>query len=237
MIQPKHYPEYVGQSLVLEPAPFVALVDDDNPWVEGLFFTAMVGVLVGIAKLVGGWLLTASLPDPAAVRQVLMQGLIGSGFLTQAADPLAAQASLRQALDLFFTQAGYGSGALGLLVLILVPTSYILQWLYFGVVGHGIARLMGGTGHLSHALGAMSLMAAPRVLLLLAALPFVSVGSGLLLVWSLLIVYRALEISHELSWQRAGIATVLLFAGFLILLLALGALLAGTLSLMWGGVQ
>jgi hypothetical protein len=236
MIQPRNYPEFIGQSLMLEPEPFVALVDDDNPWIEGLFLTAVAGVLVGIAKLIGGWLLTASLPASASVLEVLMQGLTGSGILGQMADPVAAQAGLRQVINLLFVQSGYGSGALGLLVLILVPISYIGQWLYFGLVGHGIARLMGGTGTLGQSFGAMSLMVAPRILLLLTVIPFVSVGSTLLLVWSTLIVFRALEVSHELGWQQAAIATVILLVGFVLLLMLIGGLVAGGISLWLGGV-
>ena len=235
MIQPRTYPKYVGQALVLEPDPSVALVDDDNPWVEGLFLTVMIGALVGLAKFAGSWLLTATLPAPATVLEVLIHGIANSGILAQASDPVAAEVAVRQALTLLFTQQGYGSGWVKLLALVLVPLSYVLQWLYFSLAGHGIARLFGGTGQFGQTLGAMSLMAAPRILLLTTALPFVSVGAMLPLVWSLLIVYRALEISHELSWQRAGLVTLILVAGFVLLLALTGGALAAGLSLWLGG--
>ncbi len=235
MIQPGNYPKYVGQALVLEPDPFVALADDDNPWVEGLFFTVMIGVLVGFAKFVGSWLLTASLPAPAAVLEVLIHGIANSGLLAQAADPIAAESSLRQILSMLFTQQGFGSGWVKLLALILVPLSYLLQWLYFGLAGHGIARLMGGTGQLGQTLGAVSLMAVPRILLVATILPFVSIGATLPLVWSLLIVYRALEISHGLSWQRAALSTVILTLGFGFLMLLAGGAVALSLPLFLGG--
>lgn len=45
MLQPQNYPRLIGQALVLEPEPFVEMVDDDNPWVEGLFLCACIGVL------------------------------------------------------------------------------------------------------------------------------------------------------------------------------------------------
>ncbi len=235
MIQPRTYPKYIGQALVLEPDPFVALVDDDNPWVEGLFLTVMIGALVGLAKFAGSWLLTATLPAPATVLEVLIHGIANSGILAQASDPVAAEAATRQALTLIFTQQGFGSGWVKLLALILVPLSYVLQWLYFSLAGHGIARLFGGTGQLGQTLGAMSLMAAPRILLLATVLPFVTVGTTLPLVWSLLIVYRALEISHDLSWQRAGLVTLILVAGFVVIFALTGGALAAGLSMWLGG--
>lgn len=235
MIQPHSYPNYIGQALVLEPAPFVALVDDDNPWIEGLFLTVMIGVVVGFAKFVGSWLLTAALPAPSAVLEVLIKGFADSGLLAQAADPVAAEAGLRQLVTLSFTQMGFGSGWTKLLALILVPLSYLLQWLYFGLAGHGIARLLGGSGQLDQTLGAMSLMAAPRILLVATALPFVSIGAMLPLVWSLLIAHRALAISHDLSWQRAGLATLFLSLGFLLLMLLVGGALAAGITVWLGG--
>ena len=196
---------------------------------------AMIGVLVGFAKFVGSWLLTASLPAPAAVLEVLIHGIANSGLLAQAADPVAAESSVRQVLSLLFTQQGFGSGWVKLLALILVPLSYLLQWLYFGLAGHGIARLMGGTGQLNQTLGAVSLMAVPRILLVTTVLPFVSIGATLPLVWSLLIVYRALQISHGLSWQRAALATVILTLGFGFLMLLAGGAVALSLPLFLGG--
>lgn len=103
MIQPRTYPKYIGQALVLEPNPFVALVDDDNPWVEGLFLAVLIGALVGLAKFAGSWLLTATLPAPATVLEVLIHGIANSGILAQASDPVATEAATRQALTLLFT--------------------------------------------------------------------------------------------------------------------------------------
>ena len=78
MLQPQNYPRFIGKALLLEPDPFVEMVDDDNPWIEGLFLCACIGVLVAVAQLIGRLLLTASLPSSDAllntVLQILRQG-------------------------------------------------------------------------------------------------------------------------------------------------------------------
>jgi len=53
MIQPQSYPALVSKALVLDAEPFIALSDDDDPWVEGLFLTIGVGFLVGVALVIG----------------------------------------------------------------------------------------------------------------------------------------------------------------------------------------
>jgi hypothetical protein len=42
----------------------------------------------------------------------------------------------------------------------------------------------------------------------LTLVPFVSVSGLLLGVWALLIAYRAVEVTHDLSWQRSALATL-----------------------------
>ena len=50
MLRPKAYPEMMGKALVFESEPFITMVEDDNPWVEGLFMVIVVGVAVGLAS-------------------------------------------------------------------------------------------------------------------------------------------------------------------------------------------
>ncbi len=56
MLEPQLYPELVARALVLDPEPFEAMHDDDNPWVEGLALTAIIGMAAGLAQAIGGWL-------------------------------------------------------------------------------------------------------------------------------------------------------------------------------------
>jgi len=95
-----------------------------------------------------------------------------------------------------------------------------VQWLLFGLVGHLVAKGMGGAGALNQTLGATALAIAPQTLLLFCIIPFVSVSGALLFVWSLLVAYRAMEVAHQLPWRRAVWAAVI--PGLVILVLAGG---------------
>lgn len=209
MLQPKTYPELVGKALVLEAEPFLTLAEDDNPWVEGLFLVTCVGVLLGGAHLVGGLLWTASLPPTDAVREALLPGI--QQIATQmgmAFDPLQMDAAFRQFWGWGAGFFGYQGGASRLFFALLEPIWMVLQWLFLALATFGAARLLGGKGTLVQTLGTTALAVAPYAIGLLTVIPFVSVNALLLTVWSLLIVYRAIEISHDLSWQRAALATM-----------------------------
>ena len=103
---------------------------------------------------------------------------------------------------------GYAGGWSLLTPLVATPFWLILWWLFFGLVAFGAARAAGGHGTLNRTLGAAALMVAPHILLLLSIVPFVSVSSALLTVWSMLIGYRAVQVTHHLAWNRALIATL-----------------------------
>ena len=209
MLQPKSYPELVGKALVLEAEPFLTMAEDDNPWVEGLFLVTCVGVLLGGAHFIGGLLWTASLPPADAVREALLPSVqqlfarIGLG-----GDPLQVEATFRQFWQWGAGFFGYQGGFSRFFFALLEPIWLVLQWFLLALTTFGAARLLGGKGTLVQTLGTSALSAAPYVLGFLTIIPFVSVNGLLLAVWSILIIYRAVEIVHDLSWQRAAIAVV-----------------------------
>ncbi len=210
MLQPKSYPELVGKALVLEGEPFITLVDDDDPWVEGLFLVVVFGLLIGTAKFVGGLLLTISLPPSDAMLEALALGW------RQMADPLnlgaggeTIEAFLRQQWNSAALLIGYGGGWARLLTFIITPALFIAQWLLYGLIGYGIARVLGGRASLNQTLGATALVVAPQIFLLFEIVPFATVSGVMIGVWSLLIAYRALQIAHELPWQKAAWAASL----------------------------
>lgn len=227
MLQPKTYPELIGKALVLEAEPFVTLVEDDNPWVEGLFLTASLGFVIGVAHLIGSLLMTASLPSVAAVQAALLQAWRqfspnwGAGV-----DLTAVEGRIRQVSSTVMALNGYGGGWFHLFTLVTTPFALVLQWLMVGLIVFGMARALGGRGTLNQTLGATALMVAPHALSLLTVIPFVSVGNLLLTTWSLLIVYRAAEVTHELPWQRA-IWVALAPLGFMLLLAIVASFLIG----------
>lgn len=225
MLQPKRYPEMMGKALVLDADPFVTLADDDNPWIEGLFLVTLVGAALAVAHLLRGLLLTASLPPSEAMLVAVWQSLRDL-FLAGAApgtDLAGLEAAMRQAWNWSASMVGLQGGAGRLLIALIAPLTLLMQWLVFGLVSHVAARALGGHGKLTQTLGATALVAAPRLLLILTVIPFVAVSQLLLAVWALLITYRAIEVVHDLSWQRAAWATIITFL-FSALLFAASAL-------------
>jgi hypothetical protein len=234
MLQPKTYPALVGKALTLDAEPFLTLVEDDNPWVEGLFLVTCVGSAAAVAGLAGGLLLTASLPDADAVRETLIQSAQRLlPLVAPAADTAAVEATLRANWPWATGLLGYGVGLARLFAALLTPVGLVAQWLFLGLVSHAAAKWLGGTGKLGQTLGATALSSAPYVLAVLTVVPFVTVPWLLLAVWGLLIAYRGVEVAHDLPWQRAVLAV--LAAPALLLLLALaGAGLMGLLLALGG---
>lgn len=232
MLQPQNYPRFIGKALLLEPDPFVEMVDDDNPWIEGLFLCACIGVLVAVAQLIGNFLLTASLPPSEAllntVLQSLRQGTAGGETLIE------LENALRSGWPLLLAYSGYDTVGFSLLTLATTPLGLIGQWLFFGLASHLLARAAGGQGTLPQTLGAVALSNAPRLLYLFTVIPFVSVASVLIHVWGVLIAFRGLEVAHELPPGPAALVAV---GTYLLLLLvsAVAALAFGALLLIAGG--
>ncbi len=232
MLQPQNYPRFIGKALLLEPDPFVEMVDDDNPWIEGLFLCACIGVLVAVAQLIGSLLLTASLPPSDAllntVLQTLRQGTAGGETLFE------IERTLRNGWPLLLAYSGYDSVGFRLLTLATTPLGLIGHWLLFGFVSHLLARAAGGQGTLAQTLGAVALSNASRLLYLFTVIPFVSVAAVLIHVWGILIAFRGLEVAHELPPRPAALVAV----GTYLLLLLVSAAVAvafGALLLIAGG--
>jgi hypothetical protein len=234
MLQPRTYPELIGKALVLEAEPFVTLVDDDEPWVEGLFLTLSVGVVAGIARLIGGLLLSASLPPANGMIEAVVNGWQRfNTLLTLTNTPQAMDATLRQWWWWLTLVNGYDSGWLRLLTLISTPLSFVAVWLVSASVVYLVARAWGGSGTFNQTLGATALVAAPHIFSILHIFPFVSVSALLLTVWGVLILYRAAEVAHNLPWQRALIVALtplgvaLLFGLAALFLLSMRMLIGG----------
>ena len=235
MLQPKTYPELVGKALVLEAEPFLTLAEDDNPWVEGLFLVTCVGVLLGGAHLVGGLLLTASLPPADAVREALLLSVQQLAAQLGAGDPAQVEATFQQIWKWVAGLIGYQGGAARFFFALLEPIRLVVQWFVLALVIHGAARLLGGRGRVVQTLGTTALAVAPQILGVLTVIPFVSVSGLLLGTWALLIAYRAVEVTHDLSWQRSALAVLAAPAVLVLISFFVGAFSAFLLAL-GGGV-
>lgn len=232
MLEPQQYPDMVAKALVLDEEPFINMIDDDNPWVEGLALTAAIGLLAGAAQTIGGWLTAAAMPDPVALGNTLEAAMRQLATVTNLA-PEVADALAGPAWNAVSSFTGYGGGWGTLIPLLATPFTLILWWLFFGFVTFGAARAAGGNGTLNSTLGASALMVAPQILLLLSIVPFAAVSGALLSVWGLLIGYRAVQTAHDLPWGRAALVTLIPY--LVALLLAPVLALAFLLGLTAGG--
>jgi hypothetical protein len=225
MLEPQLYPELVAKALVLEDEPFVHMMEDDNPWVEGLALTTAVGLLAGAAQVVGGWLTANTLPDPQAVQNTLLAG--GRQLATVSnLPPEVVDALVGPAWNLFSAVSGYAGGWTHITPLIATPLLFIVWWIFFAFITYGGARAAGGHGSLNDTVGATALMVAPQVLLAFSVIPFVTVSSLLLSAWGLLIGYRAVQTTHQLSWARAALVTIVPYVLALLIVPLLAAAFA-----------
>lgn len=216
MLEPQTYPTMVAKALVLDDEPFTTMVEDDNPWVEGLALTVIVGMIAGTAQTIGGWLTTISLPDATTVENALLTGWRQFSAATSL-PPTVTEAIFTRMWGAAAGWTGYAGGWGILTPLIATPALLIAWWLFFALVAFAAARALGGHGSLNSMLGAAALMVAPQVLVFLSIVPFVTVSSALLGVWGLLIGYRAVQSTHHLPWRRAVFATLIPYAALLLL--------------------
>jgi hypothetical protein len=211
MLQPKSYPEFVAKALVLDTEPFEAMTDDDNPWIEGLTFIVAIGLLAGLARAVGGALTVAALPPSGAALAAILQGW-QQAAAALGISPAPVETVIGQAWQTAALAGGYTNPWSHLLSVIFTPMAAVVGWFILSAIVFAAAKALGGAGSFNGTLGAMSLIAAPQVLLFLTVVPFVAVSGALLAVWAALIAYRGVQVAHDLSWQRAAWATVIGYA-------------------------
>jgi len=221
MLQPRAYPEFVTKALVLDNDPFEAMVDDDNPWMEGFVLVVMVSLLAGLALALGGWLTAATLPAPEAALTTLLQGGRQLAALLSLPAPIVEQV-IEDVWALMTLGTGYAGGWSHLLPIISVPGMALVWWVFFSVAAFGIARAFGGNGALRTTFGATALTVAPLSFLILSIVPFAGVSSVMLAVWGALIGYRAIHVAQELDWRRAALTTLIVYAIAGLALLLLG---------------
>lgn len=215
-------------ALFLERGAYTTMSTSKSPVTKGLVILLILGLALGVAGFISATLEWASSPSLYAIQETVLE-------LNQQApwwrfierDPQSMQ-MFEQIWDQVWQFVGFmvPTPASSLSGLILQPLGLILNWLIFGLVLHLFARLLGGTAALGQTLGATALAAAPQLLGLLTALPFVVVaGIG---TWTLLCRYMAVRVTHDLSWGRA-LWSVLLTTIALVLIGVILAVAAGIL--------
>ncbi|MBX7237198.1 MAG: YIP1 family protein [Caldilineales bacterium] len=210
------------RGLLLETTAYDEAGDDDRPFVDGFFLVVLVGVILGLAALLGSLFDWATTPNLGQIKDIIFDALRAMPWFDaissnpQAVEEFTRQYNLGWRISDWFAPSI--STALG--TLITTPIGLLIGWLWFGLVAHGVARLLGGKAAARQTLGAAALASAPALLGVVGILPGLAVaGVGIL---TLLARYTAIRRVHlELSWGRALTATL---APTLILWLFVGAL-------------
>ena len=227
------------EALFLQPEPYAAMRDRQNPAGKGLVILIILGLVLALAACVGSIFTWASSADIAVVQETVLRNLQQMSWWQFVEMDPQGEAMWFQIWDSIWQFMGImnPTPASGLAGFIFTPLSLIVSWIVFGLVAHVIAKLFGGQGQLGQTLGATSLAAAPQILALFNVVPFVVVaGIG---IWTVLARYLAIRVAHDLSWGRALWVTLLtMVVIFLLLFFLLGAgvfAFTATMASVFGG--
>lgn len=208
-----HIAEYVRlgfRGFLLDQEAYRQQRESSNRFKEGFILVLLIGLLVGLATMIGEIGATLTSPDFEQIISTLYDGLTNMPWyinLTRTVPGFADK--FRQNFDNVVSVFRFmeGGGIVGAISnLITIPLSFLLTWVIYGVVAHIVARMVGGTGTLTQTLGCTALAAGANVLSLIKVIPYAEV-SGVLLM-TLLANYLALRIAHELTPRRAFWATI-----------------------------
>ncbi len=229
MLQPRSYPEFVAKALVLDNDPFEAMVDDDNPWMEGFVIVMSVSLLGGIALAIGSFLTALTLPDPTVAYTAVVQGWRQVASVT-ALPSAEVERIIADIWSIAALSTGYAGGWSHLLPILSVPGMALIWWVFFSVISFGVGRAFGGTGTLNATFGATALIVAPQVLLIASIVPFAGAGSLLIATWGLLIGYRAIHVAQEINWRHAAVTTLIVYLAALVVIALLSVAFAAGYS-------
>ena len=202
----------VGRGLFLRTEAYEELREARNPFIEGLFIILIVGVLVALAGIIGSTLEWSASPGIDSIQQAIYDEITSMSWFREVGQDIGPQFArgFQTQWDWIWSLARrlIPTPVTSLSGIITIPLRLILSWLFYGLLAHLFARLLGGGASLSQTLGTTALAVTPQVLNLAGLLPFVMVG-GVVGTWSLLCQYVALRQAHGLTWGRTFWATVL----------------------------
>lgn len=230
--------------LLLDSQAYRSQRDSPDGLRRGFVLVALIGLLVGVAALVGDLGELVTQPRPEAVTQAVYDGLRNMPWF---ADLSAIDAQFPAQFDQIFAQvtqaiqAISGGGLVGSLAgVITTPLGMVIGWLLFGAVAHLMARALGGRATFGQTLACTALAAGVNILGLIQLVPYAQLSGTALL--GLVASYVAIREAHGLPPWRAFWATVLGPALLVLLLFALGCvalfLIIGALSsALQGGIS
>ncbi len=208
--------------LLLDVESFQMQRDNPKTLRDGFVVVLLIGVLVGVAGIIGNLLSMLAMPDPQAFLDVIKSHLERAAFVTE-----LQRGNPGFSLDPVFDQLTRLVNVLrwsGLIGAVVTPVVYVINWLVYGAVAHVAARMLGGDGSFAQTLGCTALASGANWLAVVQIIPFAQVAGTTLL--GLIGCYLGLRAAHHLPAWRAFWATLIgpIFLGLLLIVLGCGAL-------------
>ena len=200
--------------LMLDPQAYRAQRESPVGMRRGLVLVLLIGLLVGVASLIGDLGEYLTQPDPQAVRDTLFSGLTAMPWYQQVVESTPGFA---ESFEQLFAQAGGLSltpTPVGSLVgVIITPLVGVISWFIGGALVHLVAKAFGGTARFGQTLAATALASSANLLGLVQVIPYAEAIPGVLvsavLLLGLLCSYVAVRETHGLAPWRSFWAVTL----------------------------
>jgi hypothetical protein len=197
--------------LLLNPLAYREQRDSPDGLRRGFALVTIIGLLVGIATLIGNLGEYVSQPSTTAIIKTVNDGLRTMPWFTQLSEidpafPARFDQQFAQMSQNIQTISG-GSMISSLAGVITTPLFMIMGWLLFSAIAHLMARALGGRAIFSQTLACTALAAGVNLIGVVQVIPFAQVAGTTLL--GLVASYLAIREAHGLPPWRAFWATML----------------------------
>ena len=180
-------------ALLLKEKAYEEMKASPNPVVRGFIFLLIVGLAIALLGLIGTVIEWASTPNMADIQDTVYRHIMRMPWydeVTAQSPEFAEQFEewYNQGWGVFsslFGASSVGGAAMGL---VSTPLGLFIRWLIYGLLAYLFARALHGAGSLSETLGVLALAGAPQMLNVLGLLPFVTLGSIVILILSLVCI-------------------------------------------------
>lgn len=219
--------------MFLKPEAYVYQRDRKNPFAHGLLYIAILGVLVGLAMVLGGGLRYATAPNADAVKNTIQVHLQGMPFYTNGTPQ--DQNNFDRQFDQFWNQfspalLGYPTNTTSWVNLVAsiftTPLGWVIVWLIYGALVHLVARGWNPETSYSELLGPLALATSPRLLHVIDLFPGTSISGLAIFFWVLICNVFAIRAAYKTTTRRA-IWGALFPVVLLVVLLIVFAVLVG----------
>ncbi len=211
--------------------------DSKNPFGNGLVYIAIIGVLVGLANVIGAALRYATSPAGDAIKNIVLTHIHATPFYaaldagTAAAFDRGYNQVWNNAGSLFLGYPTDASGFVGLILGVLTtPLGFILSWVIYGALVHLIARRWNPETSYAELLAPLALATSPQLLNVLAIFPGVGVAGIVVTLWTLICNIFAIRVAYKTTTRRAVWGAFFPSLLLIVIIIALAACGIGLLS-------